>query len=134
MVRPMNKVIIIFSHILTEEQTKELIKDYNISKFIELPEKLKYTWGSVDPNEDLEKQLLGIKDFLIKEKNTKEKTYVIVQGDFGATFHLVNFCLDNGFLPMYASSIRDYEFEKRDDGTIKNIHYFRHERFRLYKK
>lgn len=65
------------------------------------------------------------------EAESVEGDYVLVQGDFGATFYIVDYCFKNGRVPIYATTNRKVE-EKRENGTIKINRVFKHENFRKY--
>jgi len=128
----MAKMLLIFSHRLTEEQVKEAKKNFNVTEFVYLPEDLQYIWSNVPPEGEFnERYLDGIKSFLIS--NSNENDYVLVQGEYGATYLMVKWCFENNLIPIYSTTKRVYEFTKNDDETIENKHIFKHVSFRLYK-
>ena len=54
-----NKIILLFSHELTESQTIELKNKYNIKTVIYLPENLQQQWSNIHPDYiDIEEELL----------------------------------------------------------------------------
>jgi phosphomannomutase len=131
-VKIMAKMLLIFSHRLTEEQVKEAKKNFNVTEFVYLPEDLQYIWSNVPPEGEFnERYLDGIKSFLIS--NSNENDYVLVQGEYGATYLMVKWCFENNLIPIYSTTKRVYEFTKNDDETIENKHIFKHVSFRLYK-
>jgi hypothetical protein len=55
-----------------------------------------------------------------------------VQGEFGAVYLVVSWCHREGRIPVYATTARRYESRRQPDGSIKNIHLFKHVNFRRY--
>lgn len=125
------KLILLFSHTLTDEQIKEAEDEMNIEEFIYLPKELQYIWSNIPPEGELPLDLLKkIKDFILKNANTGD--YVLIQGDFGATYHMVEWSKLNNFVPVYATSKREYKSEINENGIVTNIHIFKHVNFRRY--
>ena len=67
------------------------------------------------------------------EKTASVQDYILVQGDFGATYLMVNHAFKNGFVPIYATSVRKASEFLQKDGSIKMEHVFRFVRFREYR-
>jgi len=122
------KMILLFSHFLSEEQKNDAMSNFKITEFVSLPNELQKLWSNFDA--DLEKlDLEPFKEFL---KNVgKSGDVVLVQGDFGACFEMVKFTLDGGFLPVYATTIREV-FEVIENGQTVKKSIFKHRRFRIY--
>lgn len=58
----MKKMILIFSHKLSDEQKKEAKENWNINEFVSLPEELQNIWSNIDPDLDtLNESLVSIK-------------------------------------------------------------------------
>ncbi len=74
---------------------------------------------------------MPIRKWILKE--SKEHDYVLIQGEFGATFYLVDYCFNIKRVPIYATSIRQVEEKAEDDITITN-RTFKHVNFRKYVK
>ncbi|MEA2049701.1 MAG: CRISPR-associated protein Csx20 [Campylobacterota bacterium] len=99
------KMILLFSHKLCEEQIKYAKDEYNINKFVYLPKDLQYIWSNIDPDiENLHRVLEPIKEFL--KTNISPSDFVLIQGDFGASFMMVNFVKDLIAIPVYATTKR----------------------------
>ena len=123
------KMYLLFSHTLTEPQIKDAKTTLKIDEFIYLPKNLQKIWSEIPPQiDDLSEYLSDIKEFL---KNAKKGDYVLIQGDFGAVYHMVNFSKDLGIIPIYATTKRETIETKVDDKVIKKS-IFRHIRFREY--
>lgn len=129
----MVKFFLLFSHNLTEDQVVEAQQNFKVEKFIEFPEDIRKLWSNIPPEGDINTESLKkIKIFI--ENNKSDRDYVLIQGDFGATYMMVNWCFDNNLIPIYATTKRGYTSEETDDGSIINKHIFKHVNFRLYRK
>ena len=64
--------------------------------------------------------------------NAKEKDFVLIQGDFGACYLMVNFALESGLVPVYSTTRREAVEEYGENGSIRITHHFRHVMFREY--
>jgi len=127
----MNKMLLVFSHRLSEEQEADAEKNYAISEFVEMPAEIAKIWANIPPEpESILDNLNPILDWI--KNNAQQGDYVIVQGDYGATYAVVKFCFDNGFIPVYATTKRIVEETVLPDGSTKTTHIFKHIRFRQY--
>ncbi|NLV89796.1 MAG: TIGR02221 family CRISPR-associated protein [Tissierellia bacterium] len=124
------RLLLIFSHQLTEKQERDAVERFNISKFIELDEELLIKWANVPPNlEDLKDYLEDIIKWI--DHNGRPGDYALVQGDFGATGLIVDYCLAKGIIPIYATTERKAVEENYGD-QIKISRVFEHVMFRKY--
>ena len=129
----MPNLFLLFSHTLTPEQVKDASEVLGAKKIVSLPLSLQEMWSNIDPVGELNKRPLEEIALWLKE-NAKKDDFVLIQGEFGATYYLIEFCFDAGFIPIYATSRRIYEEIRNDDGTIERKHKFRHVNFRRYVK
>jgi len=128
----LNKLFLIFNHVLTEDQEKEAKDVLKITQIIPLPQHLQELWGNIPPDEDLSSNLFSpITSFLLENKGEGEN-YCLIQGDFGATVYLVTWCFKHGFIPIYATTKRVAQEVVKPDGSVELIKVFKHERFRRY--
>jgi len=56
---------------------------------------------------------------------------VLIQGDFGAVYHMVNFAKELGLIPIYATTKRESIELKQGNKIIKKS-IFKHIKFRKY--
>ena len=119
-----------FSHSLTETQIKEIKTIFKCSKIIPLPSNLQELWSNIRPEGNLASILTKFQNYL--GTNSKAGDYVLVEGDFGATFAIVDWCIANGRIPVYATTERIAEEERKKNGTVKLVHTFKHVMFRKY--
>ena len=78
---------------------------------------------------------------LLKENLEKIKNYIIenfyiedvlvIQGNWGYTYNLVKWAIENDYLPVYSYTERNVE-EIKDGETVKKISYFKHVKFIKY--
>ena len=121
----MKKIILLFSHTLTEPQRKELIENWNCDEIIYMPNKLKNNWMNVVDNVDVNQ----FKKFLLD--NLQKGDYVLIQGEWGLTYNMINFAKENRFIPLYAGTTRKATEHKEGDKVIKNS-IFSHTTFKKY--
>ena len=126
----MKKMLLLFSHNLTEMQIKDGEKSFGIEEYISLNEEMQNIWSNVDPEIESYEKLSSIKNFLLKEFESGD--YVLVQGEWGCVVNMVLFCKEYDFIPIYSSSKREYKSEELEDGTVKNVHYFKHKKYKKY--
>jgi len=124
------KMFLLFSHQLIEEQKLEAIKTYGITKFISLPKELQYKWSNISPDIDSIEEISKQFKIFLKEKMTKNDI-VLVQGDFGMVYSVVNFCKENNLIPVYATTKRIAKEYKENNETVKKS-IFKFRRFREY--
>lgn len=128
----MNKMILLFSHKLTEEQMDDAKNKLQCNEFIYLPQELQKCWSDVDPEDDISynENLIKIKDYILNISDLYD--YILIQGEFGYTYNIVNFALNNNFIPIYSTTKRE-STEEIIDGKVKKTLNFKHVKFRKYK-
>jgi len=126
----MKTLILLFSHQLTPTQERDAEQSLGIDTFVSLPEELQKLWSSVPPDiGSLAEYLTPIKEFVAEVGS--EGDSVLIQGDFGATYHLVSYALSLGLTPLYATTKRDVVEIREGDSVVKRS-VFEHVRFRVY--
>ena len=123
-------MILLFSHKLTNEQKQDAKNSFVIDEFIYLSDDLQKIWSNISPDlQTIQDILEPIKEFI--KTNSNQDNVVLIQGDFGACFIMVNFCKDLGLKTLYATTKRiAQEYEK--DGKMIKKSIFEHRRFREY--
>lgn len=127
----MKKILLLFSHKLTEKQIKKL-EEMGIEYKIELPEELQKKWSNINPLEENQATLNEIIEFI--SSNIEKDDFVLVQGEFGMVFAIVDFALRTGIIPIYSATKRICYEKNRDDGTTEIRHIYMHENFKKYKR
>ena len=124
-------MLVIFNHdILTDEQVLYAHNKLNVSEIIYMPNELKLIWKQIDPLAQVI-DLKLIEEFILK--NTIKNDFILIQGEFGATYKLVNFCFKHKRIPIYATSERQVVEKKKADNSVEKRSLFRFIRFRKYK-
>jgi hypothetical protein len=126
----MKKMFLVFSHTLTPTQEADAKKSLGIEHFVTLPKELQEMWSNIPPQlTELSVYLEPLKQWLLLNANTGDM--FLVQGDFGATFEMVNFIKSYGFVAVHATTKRDV-VEKTVNGVVEKISRFEHVIFRRY--
>ncbi|CAA6799147.1 MAG: Unknown protein [uncultured Sulfurovum sp.] len=127
----MKKMFLLFSHTLTATQKEDISNNLKVKKTYTLPKNLQKLWSQVPVEKDLlfGDYLLDIEKCLLE--NLSSGDYVLIQGEFGASYHMINFSKTHGFIPVYSVSKRIVR-ELTEDGIVKKYSEFVHEFFREY--
>ncbi len=121
----------LINHSLTTQQKKEIHTKLECQKVVNPPQKIQNLWKNISPDGPLNREEMEMIVNFIQE-NTQPQDFVLVQGDFGATFYIADFCLKNNLVPMYATTKREYNEKTGPNGTVERYHLFRHVQFRKY--
>lgn len=122
----MKKCYLFFSHTLLKEQILELKNKFQCKEIIYLPKELQDLWSNINEDDDYSTIF-----FEYLERNAKENDYVLVQGEWGATYKMINFCKIKKFIPIYSFS-RRVAYEELREGILVKTSYFKHIKFKKY--
>lgn len=115
------------SHNLTSEQEEDARQSLNVENFINIADA---KWSDIDPSEkSILKIVEAYKDRL--KSQAKAGDVLLVQGDFGATYNMVNFAKSMGVIAVYATTKR-VATECMEDGKVITKREFKHVMFREY--
>ena len=93
------KVLALISHQILPEQEQELINIFKIGEIKFLPENLQQIWSNVLYDDNYYTNLNEIIDYMLSILN--EEDYVIVQGNWGYVYKLVEEAKKNKIIPLY---------------------------------
>lgn len=125
-----SNMLLIISHTLTSEQKKDARENLGVGDFISLPSVLQQKWSNIPPEfESLREYLKDVFKWI--EKVAEKGDFVLVEGDFGATYSVVSYCIDKDLIPIYSTTERKVIEEATNDG-VKTRRVFKHVRFRQY--
>ena len=94
-----NRKILIFKDSLDEEQKKELITKFKISKISKLTIEVAKEWQNLKNDKNKEN---NIKRFVeIIEKNIDFGDILLINGEIGITFEIVNWAKEKGIIVIY---------------------------------
>jgi hypothetical protein len=132
----MNQIIgstlfLLFNHRLTERQAEDARTSLGIRSIVEPPAEVRQLWQTVAPD------LPAIADYIAPVRNwlagsASRNDHVLIQGDFGATYLMVQFAFELGLIPVYSTTKRQAEEQHGEDGSVMLTHRFRHCQFRRY--
>ena len=127
----MTDLYLIFNHSITSLQCEEARESLSAGRIIDLPPDLKQLWSMVPPElEGINRYLMPLQDWL--SSHARVADFILIEGDFGATYLMVQFAFKKGLVPIYSTTDRDAVEEHDPDGTIRLVHHFKHCRFRKY--
>lgn len=126
----MKKMFLLFSHTLTQSQIDDAKENLAIEEFISLTSDLQTIWSNIPSDMVLlNDYLLPFRNYLVE--NSEHEDVVLIQGDFGAVYQMVNFAKTLGLKTVYATTRRVIEEVVIDNKTVKKS-IFEHRRFREY--
>lgn len=124
-------LFLIFNHTITSLQQTDARSSLAVEQIVEMPEDLKTLWSNIPPeSHEIREVLQPIRTWV--RQNARQNDYVLIQGDFGACYLMVNFAFENGFTPIYSTTSRIVEEDLHPDGSISLKHRFKHQIFRKY--
>ncbi|MDR3631422.1 MAG: CRISPR-associated protein Csx20 [Desulfocapsaceae bacterium] len=127
----MPNLILLFNHCLTKAQELDAHLSLRVESIIEPPPDIGTLWAQVPPDiDDLGTYLEPI--FLWLESEARPGDYVLVQGEFGATWLAVQEAFRANMIPVYSTTRRDAMEEHMFDGRVETRHIFSHVRYRRY--
>lgn len=125
----MPKVYCLLNHALTQNQIKELKEKYNASDIIYPSEELSASWSQIPATETLDMSIIN--NVVLWLKDACADDLLIIQGEFGSTFMLVDYALKRKLIPLYAVTKR-VASEQRNGETVSRHYVFEHVCFRKY--
>jgi len=127
----MPKLIVLFNHTLTAAQEADARAGLGVEDIVEPPDDIKKAWANVPPEpDDISGWLAPVRKWLLAVARSGD--FVLVQGEFGATFQMVGFCFARGLTPVYSTTRREAREEHLPGGAVEVRHLFSHVRFRMY--
>ena len=127
----MSNLFLIFNHELSPLQENSAIKELGICLFHKLPSELDRLWSQIPPDiTKLTEYLKPITQWL--SDSAQSSDYVLIQGDFGASYLMVQVAFKLGLIPVYSTTRREAIETHGADGSVQLIHQFKHVIFRKY--
>ncbi len=124
------KLLLFFSHRLTDAQKEDAQKSLGVEEFVYLPSELQQLFSNVPPQlESLDKYVRPFAEYLLEV--AKPGDYVLIQGDFGLVYRLVEISKVLGLIPVYATT-RRVALERQEGERSIKLSAFEHIRFRRY--
>jgi len=126
------KLYVFLSHFLTEEQKKDAIKTLGVTKFVSLPSPLQKKWGNIESDRSLKEKLKPFFDYILD--NVTRDDYLLIQGEAGISFALVDWCLTNGYQPIYSYTKRVVIEKEIEKNKVEKKSVFKHIKFIFYER
>jgi len=127
----MADLYLIFNHKVTRHQERDARSSLGVARIIEIPADLKQIWCNIPPDLiELSGYLDPMKQWLAS--NAKAGDFVLIQGDFGACYMMVNFALEKGLIPVYSTTAREALEDHEGHDTVMTTHRFKHVMYRKY--
>lgn len=127
----MANVLVLLSHPLTDEQIEEL-RDISgdAGDIIRMPEELQAIWKQIDIDDSYRKKRMRIFDWLSRQSTAGD--YILVQGEWGTTYAVVDWCFKFQRIPIFAFAERRVIEEQTGSKEIIKKSVFVHRRFARY--
>jgi hypothetical protein len=127
----MPRLYLILNHNFTNLQKLDAEESLSIQSIVNMPLHLSMLWRNIPPDlSEIDAYIEPIKQWLVDQAHPSD--YVLIQGDFGATFILVRFALSKQLVPIYSTTNREAVEEQQNGDTVKLTRYMKHHRFRKY--
>lgn len=127
----MYKMLLLLSHKLTEDQKENANTALGVREFLALPDDLQKLWMNIPPMMSLLSEYLEpIRNWI--NENAGHGDYVLIQGDYGAVYLMVNYAFSVGLIPVYATTERVVVEKLMPDNVVKSERIFKHKMFRRY--
>ncbi len=128
----MKTLHLLFNHRLTPEQQADAKDKLGVEQFRYLPEDLQKLWSQVPADKDTN-LITYLEPIKIWIERAKSEDYVLIQGDYGAAYHLVRYCLKGNYgIPVYSTTVRQTQEITQPGGTVEVRRSIKHVQFREY--
>lgn len=127
------KMFVLLNHSLTQLQCTQIHHELHVDQIVSTPEPLRRIWSGIKPEGNLNTESFqAVIDWLQKETATGD--YLLVQGEAGATFYMVDFAFKTGLQPIYATTSRQVSEQVVENETVTKTAFFKHVTFRPYRR
>jgi hypothetical protein len=124
-------LFLIFNHRFTPSQEADARRILGVERIAALPGDLQQLWRQIPPDlPEISGYLEALRGWLLG--HARNGDFVLIQGDFGACYLMVECARQNGLVPVYSTTRREAAEEIQSDGTVKLTHHFEHRMFREY--
>ncbi|WP_456386753.1 CRISPR-associated protein Csx20 [Desulfolithobacter sp.] len=127
----MQDLYLLFNHRLTSHQAEQAKQELGVDNIIEPPDNITRLWANIPPEPESIRPVLE-PVFTWIDNEIRAGSFLLVQGDFGACFLVINHAAAKGITPVYSTTRREAAEQHTDDKTVRLAHTFRHVRFRIY--
>ncbi|MFH0784214.1 MAG: CRISPR-associated protein Csx20 [Pseudomonadota bacterium] len=124
-------LILLFNHRLTARQEEDAYSSLGINRIILPPVDVQMIWAQVPTDADeLTGYLAPVFAWLAAAAQPGD--FVLIQGEFGATYLAVEMAFRLSLVPIYSTTRREAMEEHVADDRVEIRHTFSHVRYRKY--
>lgn len=127
----MADLFLLFNHLLTDGQSGQARQELGVDKIIDPPPDISRLWADIPPEPESIGDILE-PVFPWIDNHISEGDFLLVQGDFGACYLILQYISSSGIIPVYSTTMRQASENRLDDNTVHLTHTFHHVRFRRY--
>ena len=125
----MPKAFCLLNHALTQNQIAELKERFDITEIVYPSEELSKKWAQIPPSRELDFSI--VKSVVEYLNSASTEDILIIQGEAGSTFMLVDYALKKRLVPVYAVTARVSKEVATGEQVVKQ-NVFVHVCFRPY--
>jgi len=127
----MADLYLLFNHLLTDNQAERARLELGVNQIHKPPAEVSRCWANIPPEpESISDILKPVFSWIDRSVSTND--FLLVQGDFGACYLVLEHIRGSGVVPVYATTRRQAVEQHLDDNTVQLTHTFSHVRFRKY--
>lgn len=124
-------LFLLFNHRLTAAQEADARASLGVGHVVAAPREILTIWGQVPPEtEEIGSFLAPVNHWMATAPRPGD--FILIQGDFSATFLMVSEALRLHLTPISSTTRRQAVEEHMPDGSVHLRHIFTHVRFRRY--
>ncbi len=127
----MQKVFCLLNHVLTYNQILELKTKFGAETIEYPPDSIKELWGNLPTTNEIIPQTFEIIIDWLCCKNAKKSDVIILQGEAGHSFYLIDYALKKDLIPIHSVTKRIAK-ETIEGEIVKRFYVFEHICFRKY--
>ncbi len=110
-----DRKILVFKEIFGEQEKSEVIKKYKIKRISKLSSEIAKEWQNLENDSNKEKNIKRFKDII--DRNIDSGDILLIEGEVGITFELVNWAKEKGIIAIYG-------VEKVTDNFLLKVEFY----------
>ena len=127
----MSDLYLLFNHQLTDNQAEQAGLELGVQAIHKPPSEVSRSWANIPPEPAAIRDILE-SVFSWIDSTVSAGDFLLVQGDFGACYLVLEHIRTAGIIPVYATTRRQAVEQRLADDTVQLTHRFQHVRFRTY--
>jgi hypothetical protein len=124
-------LLLLFNHQLTVSQDSDARASLGVERIVNPPPEISRIWAEIPPEaEEVGSFLAPVAHWMATASRPGD--FVLIQGDFSATYLMVSKALRLNLIPISSTTRRQAMEEHMPDGSVHLRHIFTHVRYRRY--